>query len=394
MKLTTLLVCDAGLDKRQTIEDLIHSQPSLALVSTVSGGMAREQIGSLHPKLCWIELSPAPVRGLSLLAELREAFPEIYFFVSYEVPDPELIRTAYRLGASDFLDAERWRTDLPAAVQSILLKHQSESVSTASGKVVAVFSPTGGIGATTVVTNLAGYLGKYGESCIVDLDLQFGMVAHYLNLEPSFSLSTIDFAHTNFDSTYLRNLMTKYDDKLSVLAAPPELEDIGDIYAAQVQEILYTAKQEFRYTVVDLPKNLLDERAIATLDLADHCLVLTEYNWASILNTRKCLDTFKAHYNQEKLLLTINKMEWLPQDVLSECKANLNYPVFHEIANDPKTAKWVINQGQIAPPHTGLGKSMEQLARKITGGEQLLLTAKDEKAGAGFKFPSIFGKKK
>ncbi len=54
MKLTTLLVCDAGLDKRQTIEDLIHSQPSLALVSTVSGSMAREQIGSLHPKLVWI----------------------------------------------------------------------------------------------------------------------------------------------------------------------------------------------------------------------------------------------------------------------------------------------------------------------------------------------------
>jgi chemotaxis response regulator CheB len=93
MKLTTLLVCDAGLDKRQTIEDLIHSQPSLALVSTVSGSMAREQIGSLHPKLVWIELSPAPVRGLSLLAELRETFPQLYFFVSYEVPDPYCVST-------------------------------------------------------------------------------------------------------------------------------------------------------------------------------------------------------------------------------------------------------------------------------------------------------------
>ncbi len=49
MKLTTVLICDAGLDKRQTIEDLIHSQPSLALVSTVSGSMAREQIGSFAP---------------------------------------------------------------------------------------------------------------------------------------------------------------------------------------------------------------------------------------------------------------------------------------------------------------------------------------------------------
>ncbi len=73
-------------------------------------------------------------------------------------------------------------------VQSIQLKHQSESISTASGKVIATFSPTGGIGATTICTNLAGYLGKHGEACIVDLDLQFGMVAQYLNLEPSFSL--------------------------------------------------------------------------------------------------------------------------------------------------------------------------------------------------------------
>ncbi len=394
MKLTTLLVCDAGLDKRQTIEDLIHSQPWLALVSTVSGSMAREQIGSLHPKLVWIELSPAPVRGLSLLAELRETFPQLYFFVSYDVPDPELIRTAYRLGASDFLDAERWRTDLPAAVQSIQLKQQSESINVAGGKVIAVFSPTGGIGATSICTNLAGHLSKYGEACIVDLDLQFGMVSHYLNLDPSFSLSTIDFSHTNFDATYLRNLMTKYDDKLSVLAAPPELEDIGDIYAAQVQEILFTAKQEFRYVLVDLPKNLLDERAIATLDLADNVLVITEYNWAAILNARKCIDTFKAHYPQDKLLLVVNRSEWLPPDVLSECKANLNYPVYHEIPSDAKTAKWVINQGQIAPGHTTLGKSLDSLAKRIAGGEQLLLTSKETEKASFFKIPAIFGKKK
>ncbi len=77
--------------------------------------MAREQIGSLHPKLVWIELSPAPVRGLSLLAELRETFLKSISSSATKSQIPNLIRTAYRLGASDFLDAERWRTDLPAA---------------------------------------------------------------------------------------------------------------------------------------------------------------------------------------------------------------------------------------------------------------------------------------
>ena len=89
----------------------------------------------------------------------------------------------------------------------------------------------------------------------------------------------------------------------------------------------------------------------------------------------------------------MNRSEWLPQDVLSECRANLNYPVFHEIPNDTKTAKWVNNQGQIAPGHTPLGKGLDSLARRLAGGEQLLLTQKDGDKG-GFKLPAIFGKRK
>jgi hypothetical protein len=72
----------------------------------------------------------------------------------------------------------------------------------------------------------------------------------------------------------------------------------------------------------------------------------------------------------------------------------LNYPVFHEIPNDTKTAKWVNNQGQIAPGHTALGKALDSLARRIAGGEQLLITQKEGKTGGGFKMPAIFGGKK
>jgi len=68
----------------------------------------------------------------------------------------------------------------------------------------------------------------------------------------------------------------------------------------------------------------------------------------------------------------------------------LNYPVFHEIPNDTKTAKWVNNQGQIAPGHTALGKSLDSLARRVAGGEQLLITEKRDKKPM-FQLPAIFG---
>jgi pilus assembly protein CpaE len=393
MKLNTLLVCDASIEKRQSIEALIYGQSNLALVGTVSGALAQEQIASLHPKLVWIELSPAPVRGLSLLAELKEAHPDVYFLASYEVPDPELVRTAYRLGASDFLDSERWTTDLPVAIQSLLLKDQGGLSSKAPGKSIALFSPTGGTGVTTLATNLASYLSKYGETCLVDLDLQFGMVSHYLNLEPTFNLGSIDTAHTSFDPAYLRNLMCKHGDNLSVMCAPPQLEELGSLQAAQVNEVLSTINQDFNYTVVDLPRNLLDERSITALDFADCILLVTEYNWASIVNARKCLDLFKAHYAEDKLLLVINRVEWLPHDVLNECKSSLSYPIYAEVSNDIKTARWSNNQGMVAPANTHLGKSIDSLARQITKTEQSAGNKGSEKS-TSFKLPAIFSKHK
>src|SRR5262249_18773027 len=86
---------------------------------TVSSSQAEERVRVLSPKLIWVELSPNPEHALSLLSVLKEKFPSINIFVSSPVPDPALIRASYRLGASDFLDAERWKTDLPAAIESI-----------------------------------------------------------------------------------------------------------------------------------------------------------------------------------------------------------------------------------------------------------------------------------
>jgi pilus assembly protein CpaE len=394
MKLSTLLVCDASIEKRQAIEALIYGQSNLSLVGTVSGALAQEQIASLHPKLVWVELSPAPVRGLSLLSELKEEYPDVFFLASYEVPDPELVRTAYRLGASDFLDAERWAADLPIAIQSLMVKNQAGGNNKTPGKCIAVFSPTGGTGVTTLATNLASYMGKHRETCLVDLDLQFGMVAHYLNLEPTFNLGSIDTAHTSFDPAYLRNLMSKYSDNVSVLCAPPQLEELGSLQATQVHEAISTINQDFGYTIVDLPRNLLDERSITALDLADYILVVTEFNWASIINARKCLDLFKAHYAQDKLLLVVNRVEWLPQDVLNECKTSLSYPIFAEIANDVKTARWSNNQGQVVPQHTHLGKALDSLAKRLVElgqpeGQKIV----DEKPSA-FKLPAIFSRNK
>ncbi len=46
---------------------------------------------------------------------------------------------------------------------------------------------------------------------------------------------------------------------------------------------------------------------------------------------------------------------------------------------------------QIAPPQSALGKSLDSLARRLGGGEQLMIGQKDsEPVTKGFKLPAFF----
>lgn len=117
--LNTLLVCDAGEKKRQVIEGLINGRKELLLLATVSTAGAGEKVQSLSPALIWLELSPDPDHALLVLADLKERFPQTRTFVSYDRAEAKLIRASYRLGASEFLDAGSWKTDLAAALGSM-----------------------------------------------------------------------------------------------------------------------------------------------------------------------------------------------------------------------------------------------------------------------------------
>lgn len=122
MSLTTLIVCEAGEEKAKQIEELIRAHSELRLIGTVNRQGAAKQIASLTPKLVWIELAPEPMKALTLLGDLREQHPKIQFVVSNETLDGGLIKTSMQLGATDFLDSQTWKDQLPDVVRRVVIK--------------------------------------------------------------------------------------------------------------------------------------------------------------------------------------------------------------------------------------------------------------------------------
>src|SRR6185503_19698357 len=96
----------------------------------------------------------------------------------------------------------------------------------AVGEVIAVCGARGGLGVTTMAVNLAVRLAglAQGDVGLVDLDLQRGDVAAFLNLTPSQSIAAIPAARGDVDEIFLHGILTRHTSGVFILPAPSQIE--------------------------------------------------------------------------------------------------------------------------------------------------------------------------
>lgn len=172
-------------------------------------------------------------------------------------------------GADDVLGTGFTRRELEARVQALLIRSgrstAGDAGATETGQMVAVFSPKGGAGTTTVATNLALLLATRptparpsgSRVMIVDLDLQFGQVATHLNLTPRFDLADLvadDQALDDPDAT--APYVATHGSGLAVLAGPTHVEAGSQLTIADIEKTLAIFRAGYDYLVLDCGSRL------------------------------------------------------------------------------------------------------------------------------------------
>ncbi len=181
-----------------------------------------------------------------------------------------------------------------------------------NGVILPVHGMAGGAGATTFAANLAWELanvdGAAGQRvCILDLDLQFGSIATYLDLPRKEAVLEIlsDTGSADSDS-FLKSMLT-FNDKLHVFTAPADMLPLDIVTAEDIGRILDMAQANFDFVIVDMPSTVVAWTE-AVLTRAHVYFALLELDLRSAQNILRFVRALKAEaLPHEKIRYVLNR---------------------------------------------------------------------------------------
>ncbi len=227
--------------------------------------------------------------------------PELSLVLVAEA-EPDFILHAMRAGIRDILspnaDAAEIRVLLERGCQSFATRHRNHESAPAEnggkGLVIGVFSPKGGVGKTTLATNIAIGLGQVAPMSvvIVDLDLQFGDVASGLYLNPEHTVTDAVSTAASQDSLVLKAFLTVHPAGIYALCAPPTPVEADHITPDQVTRLLEQLSEEFQYVVVDTAPGL-PEIGIAAMEQCTDVVWVSAMDIPSLRGLRSGLEVLR-----------------------------------------------------------------------------------------------------
>lgn len=283
----------------------------------------------------------------------------------------EGMRMAMQAGARDFLPEPVSEGELLGALQRML--QESQVSPTGTGKLVAVMNAKGGSGATMLACNLAHQLSASGASTLLlDLDLQFGSVAHSLDIQPAHSHVEVMQQVEDMDSVALHGFCSHFSPTLHVLGGrSSDLCLAQDVHLEHLEALLHLARHSYDWVVVDLPRQI-DHLTGITLEQADHCFIVLQQSLSHLKDASRLMHILRndlgVHGN--RLHVVVNRYSKTAAISLQDIGEALRCPDLQQLPNDFTAVSESQNSGvplELHAPRAPITQALRTIKQELAG---------------------------
>ena len=332
-----ILLVDDIPETRENIKKLLAFEPDFSVVGAAGTGLEGVALAKeTRPDIIVMDINMPDMDGIQATTRITEEVPSAAVIMMSAHGDPDYLRRAMLAGARDFLTKPPDPDELYNTIRAVYKRTEhmrayiaqpqagthvvkQAQVGTRLGRTIAVYSPQGGAGCTTIATNLASALMKEDvRVLLLDADLQFGDVGLFLNLQAQSNLTNLVGSGVNengefdieiFDSEMFENIVLTHDSGLRVLLGPsrPEFAEEVTAHPAATGKIIERIAQHYDYIIIDLGSKL-DDVAIGVLDAATRVVLVANPTLISLKNMRMVLDLFdNFEYPEGKVTILLNR---------------------------------------------------------------------------------------
>ena len=408
-----VLIVDDIPETRDHLSKLLGFESDVEVVGAAAGGPeAITLAASVKPDVVLMDINMPGMDGITATEKLAAEVPAAAVIMMSVQGEADYLRRSMLAGAREFLVKPFSSDELTASIRQVWMREKDklsryapvvaapEPRSNGSGEpasVVAVFSPKGGVGRTTISVNLAVAAAQEGKRVVlVDASFQFGDVGVLLNLNPR-NKSVADLAAElqageQYDS--LDSFLVAHSSGVKVLLAPPSPEQAELINPPAVRQVLQALRGDHDLVVVDCPSSF-NESTLAVLDEADLILTLLTLEITSVKNMRLFLEVCEQlGYGPEKIRLVLNRADSTLGIRVADVEHSIGRKVDHTIVSDGRSVVYALNRGvpfYLSNREAQVSQDIQRLALAVTGPPPTTAAARPDKAAkAAAKNKSLF----
>jgi pilus assembly protein CpaE len=330
------------------------------------------------PQVIVASLEEPIARSLQTIESVADVLPTVPIIAYSSISDPNTIRKAMQIGIKDYLVAPLKEEDLSRSIFTVLAQEErrqqrltGEVEAQAFGTVLTIFGAKGGIGKTTIATNVAASLvQKTGQSVVlVDLDTRFGDVAILMDIPADRSIADLAMPDDQIDREAVQSCVYNHSSGVEILPAPIRPSEWQSIHPGHIEKTVAVLAATHDYVVLDTPGTFNDIVSRA-LEMSTIVLLIATMDLASLKDTILALEMLRSwSFPAEKVKVVVNHTNESHTDARVDIRRILGKDVFWSIPYDRNISQ-ATQLGMpivVAKPKSKASESFTELAYAVAG---------------------------